>query len=78
MKFTIISPIEQQEFIISWLKAHTPQGDFVVQPGHAPTIVMLAPNKEITFNTEQNEEKSITIKNGILKIERQAIILIVI
>lgn len=77
MQFTIISPTEQQEFIIDWLKVQTPQGDFVIQPGHMPTIVALTPNKEIVFSSN-NTEKKISIKSGVLEVNRKSITLIVV
>ncbi len=46
----IISPEKTITHSILWIELNTRVGNFIVQPGHTPMIVTLAPNKEIVMN----------------------------
>ena len=70
MKLYIITPFSKKILDIAWLELNTPVGNFVVQPGHAPTVLTLAYNKEIVFCLKSGKQESIIIKHGIADITR--------
>lgn len=72
MKFTIISPYEKTTYAISWIELNTPVGNFVIQPGHAPTILTLSPGEKITFGLANGKRESLIIKQGIAHVTRDS------
>ncbi len=76
MELTLIGPSRTQKMTIAWLDAQTPQGNFVVKPGHAPMIVVLVPNSELTIGQDDDSTTIMTIDGGILQVTRTAITLL--
>ncbi|MCX5922908.1 MAG: hypothetical protein NTX86_06305 [Candidatus Dependentiae bacterium] len=70
MKLLIISPSGESNLEIAWLELNTAVGNFVIQPGHAPMIVTLAPNKQVTFCLKSGKQESFIVKQGIADIMR--------
>ncbi len=70
MKLHIISSFEKKEFTISWLELNTPVGNFVIQPGHVPTVLTLSKNKPIVFELENGKKRVIKGSGGIAEITR--------
>jgi len=74
MKLQIISPQHQESYIIEWVEAHTPQGSIIIQSGHAPLIVTLLPNTNLTFLLKNGETRSIRLdRSGFLEIDRTSV-----
>lgn len=78
MNLTLLSSTEKKSYSIVWLEVNTPLGNFVVQEGHAPKIVLLADNKPITFLLKNGKQETTTIKNGILEVTRDAATILLI
>ena len=76
MKLNIISPFSKKSFDIAWIEINTPVGNFVIQPGHAPMIVTLAPHKEITVCLKSGKQQNYFIKQGIADITRTTVTLL--
>ncbi len=76
MNFTILGPEEKKTFKISWLEVNTPQGNFVIQLGHVPTILLLSPNQPITFRLNSGKQETIIIPGGILEVTRSSALLL--
>lgn len=70
MKLDVISPTSSKTFDINWIEVHSLKGSFVVLEGHAPTIVILTPNKKALLSLVNGEEETIDIPGGILQVER--------
>ena len=70
MELKIISPFRQKVYNIAWLELNTPVGNFVIQPGHAPMVLSLAPHKPITFCLTNGKQESLIIKEGFVEITR--------
>ncbi len=77
MELKFIGPTSSQVMNIRWLEVQTHDGNFVIKPGHAPTIVILAPNKELTMELEDGSTTLITIAGGILEVTRTSVTLLV-
>ncbi len=72
MKLTIISPYEKKVYAISWIELNTPVGNFVIQPGHVPTVLTLSPGEKITFGLANGKRESCTVHQGIAHITRDS------
>lgn len=77
MELKIVSPQETKTHTILWLEALTSDGSFVIQPGHAPTILVLLPNKEMTFGLKNGKRESIMVSRGILEVGRRKATLLI-
>jgi len=74
MTLHIISPEATKTFTITWLDVHTPEGNLIIQPNHAPIILTLLPHKPIVFRLKTGKQESIIItKSGILEVTRTKI-----
>lgn len=71
MTFSIISPTSQKKMQVSWLEIQTLEGNLIIQSGHAPIIIVLAPNKELTIQSENGTTTTMTIPGGILEANRE-------
>jgi len=70
MQLYIINPKHQETHTILWLDIVTPYGSFIIQPGHAPMIIDLAPGRPFTFALENGVQKSVTARRAVLTVER--------
>jgi F0F1-type ATP synthase epsilon subunit len=78
MKLTLLTPTHTIVYAIAWLEINTPQGNFVIQPGHAPMIITLSSNESMIFCLENGKQESITITDGIVHINRTEILILLI
>ena len=72
MNLKIISPEGTQTHEILWLELNTRAGNFVVQPGHTPMIVSLAPDKDVIFCLTNGKQETIAPTAGIAEITRNS------
>lgn len=77
MKLEIISPEQTESFNVAWIEINTPTGNFVIQQGHAPTILILSPEKLLNFCLDSGKKESRMIKRGIIEIGRDKATLLV-
>lgn len=70
MELHIVSPEATFNFKIVWLEVNTPVGNFVIQPGHVPTVLLLSPNQPIKFRLDNGKQEAVMIKEGILEVTR--------
>lgn len=70
MNLTLISPFGKKTYQISWLEINTPQGNFVIQPGHAPMVISLTQKKPITFGLKNGKRESFVIQEGVVSVDR--------
>lgn len=77
MELYITSPEKTEVFTTEWIEAFTPSGSFIIQQGHAPTILILSPGKPLLFGFKDKTEKSITIPRGILEVTRTKVVALI-
>jgi F0F1-type ATP synthase epsilon subunit len=77
MELHITSPQETQVFAIVWIEVPTPAGSFVIQPEHAPTLLIISPDKEITFCLKNGKQQSLLVSQGIVEVTRTIVTLII-
>ncbi len=70
MQLQIISPESTLTLSVVWLEVNTPVGNFVIQPGQAPTILVLAQNQSIKFRLENGKQEAVMVKDGIVEVTR--------
>jgi len=76
MKLSLITPFAKKTTIIAWLELNTSEGNFVILDGHAPTILMLSPNKKVTYGLPNGKQESCISHRGIADIQRETATLI--
>jgi F0F1-type ATP synthase epsilon subunit len=76
MELKLVGPTSSQAMAINWLEVQTLHGNFVIMPGHAPMVVLLAHNKEVTMELEDGSTTLMTIAGGILEVTRTSLTLL--
>lgn len=76
IQFTLLSPTSSKTMDINWLEIQTLEGNFVIKPGHAPLIVVAAPNKELTIELSDGSVTMMSIAGGILEVNRTTALLL--
>lgn len=71
MKLIISTPFSYREFSIAWLEINAPTGNYVVQRGHAPMVLTLAPQLPLIFRLKSGREESILVRQGIIRVGRE-------
>jgi F0F1-type ATP synthase epsilon subunit len=77
MELHIISPEQTITHSVAWVEVETIAGNFVIQPGHAPTILLLSPDKELIFCLINGKQESLLVPRGIMQVSRTAVTLII-
>ena len=77
MELRIISTKQAKSHTIAWLELETPNGNFVIQPGHAPMITSLSPKQPITFRLKNGKQETITPQAGVAEITRDKATLLI-
>lgn len=70
MQLSIITPTKKEVFDVAWVECNTPQGNYVIQPGHAPTIFALSEQKPFIYCLKSGKEEVIMVKRAIAEITR--------
>ena len=77
MELTVITPYKRLSFEIAWLEIETTVGNFVIQPGSAPTVLLLKSGHPTTFCLKNGKQETIDIKaGGLVEITRQGAMII--
>ena len=77
MTLHIVCPSYNKKVDITWLELNTDIGNFVIQSGHAPTVLMLSKNKKVTYCLTTGKQETLEIAQGIVDIERTQATLII-
>jgi F0F1-type ATP synthase epsilon subunit len=72
MELHIISSESTLMFRVVWVEVNTSVGNFVIQPGHVPTVLLLEPNQAVKFRLDNGKQEAVLIKDGILEVTRTA------
>jgi F0F1-type ATP synthase epsilon subunit len=77
MKLSLISSDSIVDHDIAWIELNTTTGNLIIQRGHMPAIMVLAPNKPIIFKLKTGKQKTIIAEYGIAEIQRDHVDLII-
>ena len=72
MKLIINSPTQEISHQVAWLEINTPTGNYVIQKGHVPTLMMLATNQPLTYRLQTGKEEAMLIEHGFVTIDRES------
>jgi len=70
MELRVVTSQHIQKYIVTWIDLYTPEGNLVIQPNHAPIILILSPGKEVTFCLKNGKQESIMVSQGIIEVMR--------
>lgn len=73
MQLSIITPTKKEVFDVSWVEFNTAQGNYVIQPGHAPTIFALSAQKPFIYCLKSGKEEIVMVKRAIAEVTRSRI-----
>lgn len=73
MQLAIITPTKKDLFEIAWIEFNTAHGNFVIQPGHAPTIFALSEQKPFIYCLKNGKQEVVMVKRAIAEITRSQI-----
>jgi F0F1-type ATP synthase epsilon subunit len=76
MQLTIVTPSKKEHFDIAWVELNTDQGNYVIQPGHAPTFFSLKAHAPFTYCLKNGEQEVIMIKRAMVEVTRAQITLL--
>ncbi len=71
MMLSIVTPLHTLDYEVAWLEVNTNVGNFVIQKGHAPTILVLQPQQEIIFRLKNGKEESLMAQSGVVEVTRE-------
>lgn len=76
MRLTILSPTSSITHEVEWVECNTPTGNYVIQEGHAPTILALSPQKHFIYALKDGKQEVVMIEWGMLHVTRQEVALL--
>lgn len=76
MNFAILGPQEKKNFSISWLEVNTTIGNFIIQRGHVPTLLIVRPEQPITICLDNGKQETFKSTGGILEVTRNTALLL--
>ncbi len=78
IQLTLISPVQKVDYEVVWIEVNTPNGNYIIQPQHAPTTFILAAHKPLIFCFLTGKQETFTPeKNGLLQITRKKAIALI-
>jgi F0F1-type ATP synthase epsilon subunit len=77
MRLELSTPTRTATYTIAWLEVNTPTGNYVIQQGHAPTMLVLSPHEEVRFRLENGKQESLLVLHGIVRIMRTHAVLVI-
>jgi F0F1-type ATP synthase epsilon subunit len=76
MDLTIVSPTETKTVSIEWLDIETMRGNLVIQPGHAPSYIVVKPKSQAQWLNADGITDTLFIGHGFVEVGREKITLI--
>lgn len=73
MKLQIITTQKTTQYDIKWAELNTPEGNIIIQDGHAPLIIELSAGYEFLYQLSNGNTESIMIVQGIAHVTRSDI-----
>lgn len=77
MELHIVTPKSKKSIAVNWLELNTPEGNLIIQTGHAPTVLTLLPGKEIIYEHANGKKENMTIQDGLVHVNRTSATIII-
>ena len=76
MELTFVTPSGKEVHTVSWVEINTPTGNYVIQPGHAPTAFTLTLGKPLVYSFANGKQVSVMIENAIVDVSRTGVLVL--
>lgn len=76
MDLTIVSPTQTKKISIDWLEVESMRGNLVIQPGHAPSYIVVKPKSQAQWLSSDGATDTLFIGHGFVEVTRDNITLI--
>lgn len=73
MVVTVLTPLSSEEHNAAWLEIRSPRGSFIIKDQHAPMVVPLLDNSEVTLHLSNGKQIAVPVKHGIAHIKRDQV-----
>lgn len=73
MQLIIALPTNKQKIEIAWAEFNTITGNYVIQEGHAPTVLLLLEQKPFIYCLKDGKQEVVMVQWGIVEITRTTI-----
>ena len=73
MTLDLLSPFKKISKDVAWVEIDTVVGNFVIEPEHAPMILTLAKNSNVSFGLATGKQEKIKVNSGIVHIKRDSV-----
>lgn len=70
MQLIIIRPDRKEEFDVTWVEFNTPTGNYIIQPGHAPTIFALNERQPFIYCLKNGKQEVVMAQRAVAEITR--------
>ncbi len=70
MKLNIITPQTKESHTVAWVEVMTSVGSFVIQKGHAPMVLALAPEQPVIFRLTNGKQEQVVPLRGFIEVNR--------
>ena len=77
MKLHIVTPKWNETIHVDWVELNTDTGNYVIQLGHKPMILLLSIDEELVYKPLQKKSHYLLITEGVVHITRSSITAIV-
>lgn len=78
MELHISSPSERKDLQVAWVELNSAVGNFVIQRGHAPMLITLAPNSAVLYRLMTGKQELYKVAKGVAHVTRVGVTLIVV
>jgi F0F1-type ATP synthase epsilon subunit len=73
MQLVMVTPNKKEIITIAWIELNTPSGNYVIQPGHAPTILALSKEQPLIYCLKNGKQEIVMVNQGVAQITRNQV-----
>ena len=66
----VITPEKNITKNVNWIDVHTPKGNYVIPPGHAPMLLIIREDKPVAFCLKNGKVESIKVRSAVMSVDR--------
>jgi F0F1-type ATP synthase epsilon subunit len=71
IKLRIVTPETTVTHEVSWIDVTTPAGNYVIQPDHAPMLLVVRDDKPVAFGFNSGKTSNIRVHNATMVVDRK-------
>lgn len=73
MNLSLISPFKRLYKKIAWIEVDTTVGNFVIEPEHAPMILVLEKDSFVNYCLLSGKQERVKVASGMVHIKRDSV-----